>query len=136
MARPSVSVMLRSWDIRVGTTGEMVLDAARRAEDLGLDGLIAGDHVTFYGYGNDGLVTLTAAVFIGPFFFLSGLGGQLADRFDKSIMARNGSRSAAKRSGSPSSAPSAWTSASIVATDARSGSFRMRYSLGEPGTKA
>jgi acyl-[acyl-carrier-protein]-phospholipid O-acyltransferase/long-chain-fatty-acid--[acyl-carrier-protein] ligase len=34
------------------------------------------------------LITLTAAVFIGPFFFLSGLGGQLADRFDKSIVAR------------------------------------------------
>jgi len=27
---------------------------------LGLDGLIAGDHVTFHGYGNDGLLTLTA----------------------------------------------------------------------------
>jgi len=61
MQAPTVSVMLRSWDIRVGTTGEMVLDAARLAERLGLDGLIAGDHVTFYGYGNDGLVTLTAA---------------------------------------------------------------------------
>ena len=35
------------------------------------------------------LITLTAAVFIGPFFFLSGLGGQLADRFDKSIMAHH-----------------------------------------------
>src|SRR5436305_8097647 len=34
------------------------------------------------------LVTLTPAVFIGPFFFLSGLGGQLADRFDKAIVAR------------------------------------------------
>jgi acyl-[acyl-carrier-protein]-phospholipid O-acyltransferase / long-chain-fatty-acid--[acyl-carrier-protein] ligase len=34
------------------------------------------------------LITLTAAVFIGPFFFLSGLGGQMADRFDKSIVAR------------------------------------------------
>src|SRR5215211_6689294 len=33
------------------------------------------------------LITLTAAVFIGPFFFLSGLGGQMADRFDKSIVA-------------------------------------------------
>ncbi|MCX7616657.1 LLM class flavin-dependent oxidoreductase [Tepidiforma sp.] len=61
MQAPHVSVMLRGWDIRTGTTGEMVLDAARRAERLGLDGLIAGDHVTFYGYGNDGLVTLTAA---------------------------------------------------------------------------
>jgi probable F420-dependent oxidoreductase len=39
----------------------MVLDAARRAEGLGLDGLVAGDHVTFYGFGNDGLLTLTAA---------------------------------------------------------------------------
>jgi acyl-[acyl-carrier-protein]-phospholipid O-acyltransferase/long-chain-fatty-acid--[acyl-carrier-protein] ligase len=34
------------------------------------------------------LITLTAAVFIGPFFFLSGLGGEMADRFDKSIVAR------------------------------------------------
>ena len=59
--RPTVSVMLRSWDVRLGTTGEMVLDAARLAENIGLDGIIAGDHVTFYGYGNDGLVTLTAA---------------------------------------------------------------------------
>ena len=33
------------------------------------------------------LITLTAAVFIGPFFFLSGLGGQMADRFDKAIVA-------------------------------------------------
>jgi len=38
----------------------MVLDAARRAEALGLDGLVAGDHVTFHGYGNDGLITLAA----------------------------------------------------------------------------
>jgi len=60
MAAVSVSVMLRSWDIRLGTTGEMVLDAARLAENVGLDGIIAGDHVTFYGYGNDGLITLTA----------------------------------------------------------------------------
>lgn len=52
--------MIRGWDIRIGTTGQMVLDAARRAESLGLDGLIAGDHVTFHGYGNDGLLTLTA----------------------------------------------------------------------------
>src|SRR4051812_46021886 len=35
------------------------------------------------------LVTLTAAVFIGPFFFLSGLGGQMADRFDKAVMAQH-----------------------------------------------
>src|SRR5467141_406620 len=34
------------------------------------------------------LITLTAAVFIGPFFFLSGLGGEMADRFDKAIVAQ------------------------------------------------
>lgn len=61
MDQPNVSVLLRSWDIRLGTTGEMVLDAARLAENVGLDGIIAGDHVNFYGYGNDGLITLTAA---------------------------------------------------------------------------
>src|SRR6202048_782850 len=36
----------------------------------------------------EALITLTAAVFIGPFFFLSGLGGQMADRFDKAVVAR------------------------------------------------
>ena len=61
MKAPHVSVMLRGWDIRTGTTGGMVLDAARRGEALGIDGLVAGDHGTFYGFGNDGLVTLTAA---------------------------------------------------------------------------
>jgi probable F420-dependent oxidoreductase len=52
--------MVRGWDIRANTTGAMVLDAARYAETIGLDGLIAGDHVTFYGFGYDGLMTLTA----------------------------------------------------------------------------
>ncbi len=56
----NVSVILRGWDIRLGTTGGMVLEAAQRAERLGLDGVLAGDHVTFFGYGNDGLITLTA----------------------------------------------------------------------------
>jgi probable F420-dependent oxidoreductase len=60
MKPPSVAVMIKGWDIRTGTTGAMTLDAARRAEAMGLDGLVAGDHVTFYGYGNDGLITLTA----------------------------------------------------------------------------
>jgi len=57
---PHVSVMIRGWDVRANTTGEMTLDAARRAEALGLDGVLAGDHVTFYGFGHDGLQTLTA----------------------------------------------------------------------------
>src|ERR1700736_55140 len=41
------------------------------------------------GGGHSGeLSALAAALFIAPFFFLSGLGGQLADRFDKSIVAQ------------------------------------------------
>ena len=52
--------MVRGWDLRANTTGAMTLDAARRAEAIGLDGVIAGDHVTFYGFGFDGLQTLTA----------------------------------------------------------------------------
>jgi acyl-[acyl-carrier-protein]-phospholipid O-acyltransferase/long-chain-fatty-acid--[acyl-carrier-protein] ligase len=34
------------------------------------------------------LVTLAGAVFIAPFFLLSGLGGELADRFDKALVAQ------------------------------------------------
>jgi acyl-[acyl-carrier-protein]-phospholipid O-acyltransferase/long-chain-fatty-acid--[acyl-carrier-protein] ligase len=34
------------------------------------------------------LLQLAGATFIGPYFFFSGLGGQLADRFDKAVVAR------------------------------------------------
>ncbi len=34
------------------------------------------------------LIELAGATFIAPFFFFSGLGGQLADRFDKAVVAR------------------------------------------------
>jgi probable F420-dependent oxidoreductase len=57
---PKVSVLIKAWDIARGSTGAMTLDAARRAEAVGLDGVVAGDHVTFHGSGNDGLITLTA----------------------------------------------------------------------------
>jgi len=40
------------------------------------------------GEGSGMLVTLAGAVFIGPFFILSGLGGELADRYDKALIAR------------------------------------------------
>src|SRR5262245_55022487 len=36
----------------------------------------------------EALSSLTAAVFIGPFFFLSGLGGEMPDRFDKAVVAQ------------------------------------------------
>ena len=34
------------------------------------------------------LTQLAAAVFIAPYFFLSAFGGQMADRYDKAIVAR------------------------------------------------
>src|ERR1051325_10625760 len=40
------------------------------------------------GQGTDALITLAAAVFIAPYFFLSALGGEVADRFDKASVAR------------------------------------------------
>src|SRR5262249_25267395 len=34
----------------------------------------------------DALITLAAAIFIAPYFFLSALGGELADRYDKALV--------------------------------------------------
>ncbi len=42
---------------------------------------IAGAH-------GETLVTLAGAIFIAPFFFLSALGGELADKYDKALLAR------------------------------------------------
>src|SRR5437588_9102847 len=43
---------------------------------------------TIGGSHAEELIALTAATFIAPFFILSGLGGQLADRYDKAFVAR------------------------------------------------
>src|SRR5438270_11408478 len=40
------------------------------------------------GAAAEPLITLAAAIFIAPYFFLSALGGQLADRFDKAVVAQ------------------------------------------------
>ncbi len=40
------------------------------------------------GEGGASLVTLAGAALIAPFFLLSGLGGELADRYDKTVVAR------------------------------------------------
>ncbi len=40
------------------------------------------------GSGAESLITLASAVFIAPYFFLSGLGGQIADRHDKARVAQ------------------------------------------------
>ena len=39
-------------------------------------------------HGSNALVTLAGAFFVLPFFFLSGLGGELADRLDKALLAQ------------------------------------------------
>src|ERR1700751_1414503 len=41
------------------------------------------------GAGGDALITVAGGVFIFPFFVLSALGGQLADRFDKARVTRH-----------------------------------------------
>ncbi len=60
MQMPTILIPTGAWNMRAGITSEEVLDAARKAEEAGIDGLFAGDHVTFYGNGNDGLVNLAA----------------------------------------------------------------------------
>jgi acyl-[acyl-carrier-protein]-phospholipid O-acyltransferase / long-chain-fatty-acid--[acyl-carrier-protein] ligase len=40
------------------------------------------------GPDSEALITLAGATLIAPFFFLSGLGGELADRYDKALVAR------------------------------------------------
>lgn len=44
--------------------------------------------ILFHTGGSGALITLASAVLIAPFFFLSGLGGELADRFDKARVAQ------------------------------------------------
>lgn len=60
MQMPTVLIPTGAWNMRAGITSEEVLAAAKKAEAAGIDGLFAGDHVTFYGNGNDGLVNLAA----------------------------------------------------------------------------
>src|SRR5437762_1694731 len=40
------------------------------------------------GADSEALITLAGAIFIFPFFILSALGGEIADRFDKALIAR------------------------------------------------
>lgn len=44
--------------------------------------------ILFHAGGSGALVTLASGIFIAPYFFLSGLGGELADRFDKARVAQ------------------------------------------------
>ncbi len=60
MQPPTLSIPTGAWNMRAGIAPDSVLDAARQAEAAGIDGLFAGDHVTFYGTGNDGLINLAA----------------------------------------------------------------------------
>lgn len=58
MQQPAIFIPTGAWNMRAGISAEQVLEAARKAEAAGVDGLFAGDHVTFYGSGNDGLINL------------------------------------------------------------------------------
>ena len=40
------------------------------------------------GSQGEALITLAGAIFIAPYFFLSALGGEIADRFDKAVIAQ------------------------------------------------
>ena len=40
------------------------------------------------GGGSEALITIASAIFIAPYFFLSALGGELADRYDKAEVAQ------------------------------------------------
>jgi len=55
---PEVFMPAGTWNLRAGTTPQAVLANAQRAEAAGLDGVFAGDHLTFHGLGNDGLMNL------------------------------------------------------------------------------
>jgi acyl-[acyl-carrier-protein]-phospholipid O-acyltransferase/long-chain-fatty-acid--[acyl-carrier-protein] ligase len=44
--------------------------------------------ILFGSGGSAALITLASAIFIAPYFFLSGLGGELADRYDKAKVAQ------------------------------------------------
>ncbi|MFZ0068524.1 MAG: hypothetical protein WAK90_20370, partial [Pseudolabrys sp.] len=39
-------------------------------------------------FNSEALITVASAVFIAPYFFLSALGGELADRYDKARVAQ------------------------------------------------
>jgi probable F420-dependent oxidoreductase len=58
LTMPQVFMPAGSWNLRAGQAPEEVLDAARRAEEAGIDGVFAGDHISFHGLGNDGLMNL------------------------------------------------------------------------------
>jgi probable F420-dependent oxidoreductase len=60
MQLPTISIPTGAWNLRAGISAEQVLEGARQAEAASIDGLFAGDHVTFYGFGNDGLINLAA----------------------------------------------------------------------------
>jgi probable F420-dependent oxidoreductase len=58
--QPKFFIPTGAWNMRAGISGQQVIEAAKKADASGIDGLFAGDHVTFYGSGNDGLINLAA----------------------------------------------------------------------------
>lgn len=58
MLMPQIFIPAGAWNVRAGITAQDVLAAARAAEAAGIDGVFAGDHLSFHGLGNDGLMNL------------------------------------------------------------------------------
>lgn len=58
--KPKVLIPTDTWNAEGGRSPQQILQLARMAEQSGLDGIFTGDHVTFYGVGNDALMNLHA----------------------------------------------------------------------------
>jgi probable F420-dependent oxidoreductase len=58
LSMPRLFIPSGTWNVRAGLEPGDVLEAARLAEAAGIDGVFAGDHLTFHGLGNDGLINL------------------------------------------------------------------------------
>lgn len=55
---PQVFIPSGAWNVRAGVSPAEVIQAARDAETAGIDGVFSGDHLSFFGLGNDGLMNL------------------------------------------------------------------------------
>jgi hypothetical protein len=52
------------------------------------DRAVVPGSVSYEGSTGESLTTFAAAIFIAPYFFLSALGGEIADRYDKALVAQ------------------------------------------------
>lgn len=58
LTMPQVFLPAGTWNLSAGLSPEGVLESARSAEAQGIDGVFSGDHISFHGLGNDGILNL------------------------------------------------------------------------------